>query len=345
MTEISRRKLITTLGAAAGAAIVMPGGARAQGKPQSAPTVISNPPRDFGPDAPPTTYFAIPMSLTIDPAFDGLVQPNTSIKRLWTGALWAEGPAWSSAGAVPGVERHSEQPSAALARRRRARDGVPEPVEQQQRQHVRFAGPAAVVRAPDAPRRAIRARRIDHGHRRAFRASVSTRRTTSCAHPDGSYWFTDPPYGGQLYEGAAGCERRAEQSAGSIEAARRAAGGHRHVQARAADERVSRRSERAGSISSSRKIRCRIRTASRSRLISRSSTSRAPARDRATPAPAARANLCVRRRRRQRCRTKACSRTASIDGVKCGPDGVRCDVDGNVWCVEQRRPRASATAA
>ena len=21
-------------------------------------------------------------------------------------------------------------------------------------------------------------------------------------HPDGSYWFTDPPYGGQLYEGA-----------------------------------------------------------------------------------------------------------------------------------------------
>ena len=21
-----------------------------------------------------------------------------------------------------------------------------------------------------------------------------------------------------------------------------------------------------------------------------------------------------------------------IDGVKCGPDGVRCDVDGNLWC-------------
>ena len=28
-----------------------------------------------------------------------------------------------------------------------------------------------------------------------------------------------------------------------------------------------------------------------------------------------------------------------IDGVKCGPDGVRCDVNGNLWCVEQRRPR------
>ena len=21
-----------------------------------------------------------------------------------------------------------------------------------------------------------------------------------------------------------------------------------------------------------------------------------------------------------------------VDGVKCGPDGVRCDVDGNLWC-------------
>ena len=21
-----------------------------------------------------------------------------------------------------------------------------------------------------------------------------------------------------------------------------------------------------------------------------------------------------------------------IDGVKCGPDGARCDVDGNLWC-------------
>ena len=28
-----------------------------------------------------------------------------------------------------------------------------------------------------------------------------------------------------------------------------------------------------------------------------------------------------------------------VDGVKCGPDGVRCDVDGNLWVLEQRRPR------
>src|SRR5262249_4962724 len=101
MTEtISRRRLLTTIGAVAGAAAAPRTlfGQSSQGKPLSAPTVISNPPRDFGPDAPPTTYFADPDVLTVDPAFDGLIQANTSIKRLWTGALWAEGPAWNFQG-------------------------------------------------------------------------------------------------------------------------------------------------------------------------------------------------------------------------------------------------------
>ena len=100
MTEITRRHLLTTMGVAAGAALTVPRNSFAQGAqskgvptPGSAPTVISNPPRDFGPDGPPTTYFADPDVLTIDPAFDGLIQANTPIKRLWTGALWAEGPA------------------------------------------------------------------------------------------------------------------------------------------------------------------------------------------------------------------------------------------------------------
>src|SRR4026209_1828031 len=60
---------------------------------QGAPTVVSNPPRDFGPNGAPTTYFADPDVLTIDPAFNALIQGNTPILRLWTGALWTEGPA------------------------------------------------------------------------------------------------------------------------------------------------------------------------------------------------------------------------------------------------------------
>src|SRR5688500_13308086 len=100
-TPMTRRNLLATLGTAAGAALVArpPVFAQArQGAPPSAPTVISNPPRDFGPGAPPTTYFNDPDVLTIDPAFNALVQPNTSLARLWTGALWAEGPAWNSQG-------------------------------------------------------------------------------------------------------------------------------------------------------------------------------------------------------------------------------------------------------
>src|SRR3954452_7901257 len=96
----SRRRFLASVGAAAGAALVIHSPLRAQARqaPLSAPTVISNPPRDFGPDAPPTTYFADPDVLTVDPAFNGLIQANTSIKRLWTGALWTEGPAWNSQG-------------------------------------------------------------------------------------------------------------------------------------------------------------------------------------------------------------------------------------------------------
>jgi gluconolactonase len=33
------------------------------------------------------------------------------------------------------------------------------------------------------------------------------------------------------------------------------------------------------------------------------------------------------------CRTGGCSPTARWTDVKCGPDGLRCDVDGNVWCA------------
>ena len=93
---VSRRQLL----AAAGGVLCARGLLDAQQAPpsQGAPTVVSNPPRDFGPNGAPTTYFADPDVLTIDPAFNALVQGNTPIRRLWTGALWTEGPAWNARG-------------------------------------------------------------------------------------------------------------------------------------------------------------------------------------------------------------------------------------------------------
>jgi sugar lactone lactonase YvrE len=61
--------------------------APALGTPAS---VITTPPRDFGPNGAPTVYGRDPDIITIDPAFDALTQGNTPIKRLWTGALWSE---------------------------------------------------------------------------------------------------------------------------------------------------------------------------------------------------------------------------------------------------------------
>jgi gluconolactonase len=202
MTVITRRHLLTTMSAAAGAALTIPRDSFAQGKPLSAPTVISNPPRDFGPDAPPTTYFADPDVLTIDPAFDNLIQANTSIKRLWTGALWAEGPAWNSQGRyllwsdIPNNRqmRWLEDDGRVTVFRSPSNNSNGNTFDTQGRQ----------LSCEHLTRRVVR---YEHdGSITVIAESFQGKRLNSpndvAVHRDGSIWFTDPPYGGQLYEGA-----------------------------------------------------------------------------------------------------------------------------------------------
>ena len=89
----SRRRMIAGFGAVSAAALA-PRFARAQTQPSppsprgGPPSVISNPPRDFTPGAPPVTY-RDPDIVTIDPAFNALRVGNTPIQRLWTGAYWS----------------------------------------------------------------------------------------------------------------------------------------------------------------------------------------------------------------------------------------------------------------
>jgi gluconolactonase len=205
--EISRRALIETLGAAAGAVFASTtvfARSQASGKPapQSAPTVVSNPPRDFGPDAPPTTYFTDPDVLTVDPAFNGLVQANTSIKRLWTGALWAEGPAWNSQGRfllwsdIPSNRqlRWLEDDGRVSVFRSPSNNSNGNSFDHQGRQ----------LSCEHLTRRVVR---YEHdGSITIVAESFQGKRLNSpndvAVHRDGSIWFTDPPYGGQLYEGA-----------------------------------------------------------------------------------------------------------------------------------------------
>ena len=84
------------MAAGAGAIALGARDAAAQTGPAAPPTTITSPPRDFGPNGAPTTYFTDPDVLTVDPSFPS--QPNSAIQRLWTGALWSEGPAWSAQG-------------------------------------------------------------------------------------------------------------------------------------------------------------------------------------------------------------------------------------------------------
>src|SRR5882762_1916592 len=98
---ISRRKFMGAVGVIAGTTALAPIVARAQappaGKPADPASTITTPPRDWSPNANPTTYVD-PDVITIDPLFNRYRQGNTPIKRLWTGALWSEGPAWSGQG-------------------------------------------------------------------------------------------------------------------------------------------------------------------------------------------------------------------------------------------------------
>jgi gluconolactonase len=68
---LTRRRFVEALGAA-GAAAGLSGLAAAQTPqaPPGPPSTVTTPPRDFGPNAPPTTYFTDPDIVTVDPLFN-----------------------------------------------------------------------------------------------------------------------------------------------------------------------------------------------------------------------------------------------------------------------------------
>ena len=200
-TDLSRRAAIGAIGlGTAGIAL----GARAQDAmgPVDPPSTVTTPPRDFAPGGAPTTYFWDPDVIAVDDAFNGLAQPNASIERLWTGARWAEGPAWNAVGKYL------------------VWSDIPENV---QHRYLSEDGHVSVFRAPSNNSNGntfdYQGRQLscEHLTRRVVRyeldGSVSVvaeefegqpfnSPNDVVAHTDGAYWFTDPPYGGQLYEGA-----------------------------------------------------------------------------------------------------------------------------------------------
>ena len=93
--SLSRRGLLAGAGAI-GAATLASRRAGAQAKPApnaqlgSPASTITTPPRDWTPGHP--SIYPDPDVIVIDPAFNTVRLGNAAIRRLWTGANWAEAP-------------------------------------------------------------------------------------------------------------------------------------------------------------------------------------------------------------------------------------------------------------
>lgn len=205
----SRRDFIRSAGAVAGFGALAPralaGQAAGATPPQGATAPPAPappmPPRDYTADAPPVLYPDYDL-VTVDPAFNALRVFNAPIQRLWTGGMWCEGPAWSGQG------------------RYLVWSDIP---NNRQLRWLEDDGRVTVFRMPSNNSNGnnfdYRGRQIscEHGMRRVVRYELDGSITVLAdryngarlnspndlaPHPDGSVWFTDPPFGGSLYEGA-----------------------------------------------------------------------------------------------------------------------------------------------
>jgi gluconolactonase len=324
--RITRRDLAVKFGAAAGIAAVAPRllNAQAQATPQapspariSPPSVISNPPRDF---MQPVTY-PDPDIVTIDPAFNSLRIGNAPIQRLWTGALWMEGPAWCGQG------------------RYLVWSDIP---NNRQMRYLEEDGRVTVFRFPSNHSNGntfdFQGRQLscEHSERRVVRyehdGSITVvadaydgKRLNSpndlAVHQDGSVWFTDPPFGGRLYEGMVDAPGGPGNPDGRLNAkAGQPAGGG--VLKRQLSNNVY-----------------RVDPGGRVTLVIDQDTLGSGANG-ITFSPDYKKLYLVARGGVVAADITADHKLANVqpfsnfmvDGVRCGPDGIRTDVYGNLWC-------------
>ena len=197
MAQLTRRGIIAA--AAAYAPIAALG---QQAKPQlgTPSSVVSQPPRQWGSAAPPEIY-PDPDILIIDPSFKQYLIGLDAIHRVATGFQWAEGPAWSGEGNfavfsdVKGNTqyRYIWETGEVTPYRRPSWNSNGNSFDFQGRQ----------LSCQDYFRRLVRWE--PDGSMKVLADTYQGKPLNSpndiAPHPDGSIWFTDPPYGDQLSEG------------------------------------------------------------------------------------------------------------------------------------------------
>src|SRR5258705_2940761 len=336
---ISRRRFMRAVGVGAGAAAFVPAVVRATtaGKPADRASTIRTPPRDFGPHASPMTYVD-PDVIPIDPLFNSYRQGNTPIKRLWTGALWSEGPAWSGQGRylvwsdIPNNRqlRWLEDDGSVTVFRSPSNNSNGNTFHFQGRQ----------LSCEHLTRRLVR---YEHDGSVTIAAeSYNGKRLNSpndvVAHPDGSYWFTDPPYGGQLYEGTVDAPGGPTNRAGRIK--------HRLGQP---PEVAAMKRELPTSVyrwDPSGKLDLVITEdqlpdpnglcfSPDYKKLYVISTGRGPG---DAHAGGKRDMHVFDVGADNKLSNQKVFSDFMVDGIKCGPDGARCDVEGNVWVSSNGNP-------
>jgi gluconolactonase len=100
-TALSRRTLVAAF--AAGASVAGSRQVLAQAERGVPQTVVTSPPRDFGPNGAPSTYFWDPDVVFVDPAICATKHPNHAALD---GLALGGGPGVERPRPLPGMERH-----------------------------------------------------------------------------------------------------------------------------------------------------------------------------------------------------------------------------------------------
>ena len=180
----TRRTFLTSVTSLAGATALA----------QAPPVVSPNPtPRDWSGQVP--VQYPDPDIIALDNRFRKYIVGNTTIKRLYTGTQWSEGPAWNGVGRylvwsdIPNnvQMRWIEEDGRITTFRNPSGDSNGNTFDFEGRQLSCEHGGRRVVRYEPNGTTTVIADKFEGKHLNSPNDIV--------VHPDGSVWFTDPTYG------------------------------------------------------------------------------------------------------------------------------------------------------